>query len=73
MKDIAEKPRMQMKDCVAFTGFSRQNIARLIALSKAKLISPPFPFMDFTCSKKRHLYYFDKEAVSAWIDAMTFG
>lgn len=73
MKIIAGKNRMEMKDCVKFLGFSRQKIARLIAQSKLKKISPPFPFIDLTCSDKRHIYYFDQEAVSYWIEANSMG
>lgn len=73
MKIIAGKKRMEMKDCVKFLGFSRQKIARLIAKSKLKKISPPFPFIDLTCSDKRHIYYFDQEAVSHWVEANSMG
>lgn len=73
MKNIAGKNRMTMKECVVFFGFSRQKIARLIAKSKLKKISPPFPFIDVTGSDKRHVYYFDKEAVSSWVEANSMG
>ena len=73
MKDIAGKKRMEMKDCVKFLGFSRQKIARLIAMSKLNKISPPFPFIDLTGSDKRHIYYFDQEAISSWVEANSMG
>lgn len=73
MKTIANKPRMTMKECVNFLGFSRQKICRLIAKTIDNKMEPPFPFIELTGSDKRHIYYFDREAVEAWVDARSFG
>lgn len=73
MKNIVGKDRMTMKECVDFFGFSRQKIGRLIAKTKLKKLVPPFPFIDVTGSDKRHVYYFDQEAVSSWVEANSMG
>lgn len=73
MKNIVGKNRMTMQECVDFFGFSRQKIGRLIAKTKLKKLVPPFPFIDVTGSDKRHVYYFDQEAVSSWVEANSMG
>lgn len=73
MKNIVGKDRMTMKECVDFFGFSRQKIGRLIAKTKLKKLVPPFPFIDLTGSDKRHVYYFNKEAVASWVEERSVG
>ena len=73
MKNIAGKNVMKMKECIDFTGFSRSTIQKLIALTKKKKLTPPFPFMDLFGSDKRHHYLFDKEAIINWVDARSIG
>lgn len=73
MKNIAGKLVMTMKECIEFTGLSRSTIAKNIALTKKKKMTPPFPFIDLFGSDKRHHYRFDKEAIINWVDARSIG
>ena len=73
MKTIAGKPLMTMKECVKFIGLSRSTIAKNIALTKKKKMTPPFPFIALFGGEKRQQYYFDKEAIINWVDARSFG
>lgn len=73
MKIIAGKSVMTMKECVEFIGLSRSTIAKNIALTKKKKMTPPFPFIALFCGEKRQKYFFDKEAIINWVDARSFG
>ena len=53
---------MTMKECVEFLGLSRSTIAKNIALTKKKKMTPPFPFVALFGGEKRQKYFFDKVA-----------
>lgn len=70
MKNIKGKPCFSVKDLVDFSGFSRSYISTLIAKTKEGKLSPPLPFYDFV-TNKRHKYFFEKEAILSWFDAIS--
>lgn len=70
MKTIAGKSCFSVKDLVDFSGFSRSYISTLIAKTKEGKLFPPLPFYDFV-TNKRHKYFFEKEAILSWLDAIS--
>ena len=66
MKTIADHEYMEMHEAAKYLGISISTLKIYIARSKAGLMRPRLPFIQF---RKRSRIYFDREALQNYVEA----